>query len=149
VELAAAVALTFVPLALVMVKVTLAPAAAEVPLSALAVRVTFWPDVKVEPGGVKVAVSVGTATVTTVAFAVADPTNELLAALVALTLTAYVPGKVPVGAVSVIVSELVWPGLSVRDVAEKVVGQPEGWLEVGSKTLEAHPVESLLVTDSV
>jgi len=53
------------------------------------------------------------------------------------------------GGVLVMVTDPAWPGLSASDVAEKAVGQPEGWLEVMLKVLDEHPAESLLLTDTV
>jgi len=39
------------------------------------------------------------------------------------------------------------PGLRVTELAEKLVGQPEGWVEPTLKVLAEHPEESLLVID--
>jgi hypothetical protein len=47
------------------------------------------------------------------------------------------------------VADPVWPGLSASDVAEKAVGQPEGWLELMLNVLSEHPAESLFLTDTV
>jgi len=41
------------------------------------------------------------------------------------------------------------PGLRVTEVAEKLVGQPDGCVEPRLKVLAAHAEESLLVTDKL
>jgi hypothetical protein len=52
-----------------------------------------------------------------------EPMYEPLAAF---AFTAYVPGGVPEGAVLVIVTEALCPGLRVTEAGENPVAQPEG-----------------------
>jgi hypothetical protein len=82
----------------------------------------------------------------TVTFAKPDPLNI---PLVAIESTAYVPGAVPLGAVLVIATEPVCPGLRTKAVDENDVSQFEGWLELRLNVPEEHPAESLLITETV
>ena len=66
--------------------------------------------------------------------------------LEALASTGNVPGGVLTGGVLAIVTDPLCPGVRVNDVAEKVVGHPEGSPDPRLKVLEGHPAESLLVT---
>jgi hypothetical protein len=68
---------------------------------------------------------------------------------VATAFAGYVPGGVPAGAVFAIVTDAVCPGLRVTDEAEKLVGQPEGWLELRVKLLGEQAAESLFFTDKL
>jgi len=83
----------------------------------------------------------------TVTLALPEPVYELLTAWAAFVFTAYVPGGVSEGPVLVMVKEVLCPGLRITAVAEKLVDQPEGCVELKLKVLAEHPEESLLVID--
>ena len=87
----------------------------------------------------------------TVTLALPEPVYEfvyeLLIAWAAFVFTAYVPGGVSEGPVFVMVKEVLCPGLRITAVAEKLVDQPEGCVELKLKVLAEHPEESLLVID--
>ncbi len=80
----------------------------------------------------------------TVKFAVPVPTYVPLEALASAR---YVAGGVPSGPVLVIVKVADFPGPRLTELAEKLVGQPAGWLELIAKLVAEQPEESLLVIE--
>ena len=136
-----AVWLAVLPLAAIIVNVTLAPETGEPPFKTVAPIGTVPGAVKLEPDTDKLTVSVGV--LITVRFPVPVPTYDRFEAL---ALTAYVPAAVPVGGVCIMARELLWPGLRLMELAEKVAVNPEGWVEEGVNVLAEHPEESLFMT---
>ena len=143
-EFVVAVCDVVLPFGVFTVKVTTAPEAGLPPFVTDAVSETLPGAVKFVPATLSEASSDGA--VTTVAFASPDP---FAAPFAAFTWTAYVPGAVPDGALLPKVTEPDWPGFRVTDVDESVVDQPAGSGDPRLMVLATHPVESLLVTDTV
>ena len=138
------VCVVLVPLGALTVKVTFAPGAAVPPLLTDAVMGAVPGRPKLVPDTETPTASDGG--VITVALAVPVALEDVV---VAVMLTAYVPGSAPAGAPLSIVTDADCPGPSETEVADRDVDQPEGAAEPRSIVLEEHPEESLFVTDTV
>ena len=72
--------------------------------------------------------------------------DAVLVPSVALESTAYTPARTLAGTFLVMVTVPVCPGLRVKEVVEKEVDQPDGWLEARLKVPAEHAAESLFIT---
>ncbi len=131
------------PLGGMSVNVTLAPDAGVPPLVTAAVIDAVLGREKMELDRLRLTASDGG--VMTVAFAVPVLAAELVEAF---RFTAYVPGGVPFGAPLPMVREADCPGLRVTEGEDREVDHPEGSFDPRLIVLDAHPEESLLVTEA-
>jgi hypothetical protein len=142
------VPVTFAPLDLVNVNVTLTPDEGAPPDTTIEVADTVCLAVKVEPPTVRLLARVVVVPDELVTEQLAEAEPEYVP-LAAVALTLYVAAAVVVGTVSVSVAVKVCPGLTGREAEDRFPVHPVGWVALTLKAPAGQAEESLFVTEMV